>query len=64
MGIFFDITGAFDNVWWPSAFMEWKNIGVHTAIWKTIKNYFLDRTININTADGVVRKTTTKGCPQ
>jgi len=64
MGIFFDIAGAFDNVWWPSMLKELKHIGVHPAIWKTIKSYFQGRTIQVNTADGVVLKNPTKGCPQ
>jgi len=64
MGVFLDIAGAFDNVWWPSVLRELKNIPDHPNVWKTIKDYFQNRTIEIDTADGVVSKAPTKGCPQ
>jgi len=55
--------GTFDNLWWPSLLRKLKNIKIHSKHWKIIKKYFNNRLIKVDTADGVVAKMSTKGCP-
>jgi len=64
MGIFFDITGAFDNLWWPALLQELKLLNLHPRLWDTINNYFINRRVEAGTADGIVGKVPTRGCPQ
>jgi len=62
--IFFDIMGFFYNLCWPSLLVELKKLNIHKQLWKVIENYFKDRVIEVETADGVVAKTPTRGCSQ
>ena len=64
MGIFFDIKGAFDNLWWPALMEELKKLNIHIKLWQLIKNYFVNRIIEADMADGTIKKTPTRGCPQ
>jgi len=36
IGIFFDIMGAFDNLWWPSLLRVLKKIELHSKLWKVV----------------------------
>lgn len=62
--IFIDISGAFDNLWWPSlinALMD-KNIP-HNLI-ALIKNYLTNRKLDFSTGGLSASKILSKGCPQ
>jgi len=39
--IFFDLAGAFDNLWWPALMTEIKNLKIHTKIGKLLKTIFV-----------------------
>jgi len=41
-----------------------KKLNIHPHHWKLIKNYFNNRKIEANDADGVATKIPTRGCPQ
>ncbi|EFA12187.2 Putative 115 kDa protein in type-1 retrotransposable element R1DM-like Protein [Tribolium castaneum] len=62
--IFFDIKGAFDNLWWPSLIKTLRNRGVTSKLTAMIKSYLTDRVVEFTQGDVSVRKFCTKGCPQ
>lgn len=64
LGISIDISGAFDNLWWPSLMERLQDIKCPPALYHLIKNYCKEREVFLNCPIGEVRKTTTKGCPQ
>lgn len=64
MGIFIDISGAFDNAWWPYILWRLRESGCPSDVYNLIQSYLAGRTASL-TWDGVTaRKTLTKGCPQ
>lgn len=64
LGIFLDVAGAFDNVWWPGVLQELKNRDCPKNLYTLIQNYFVSRCVIIQENDQIVRKRVTKGCPQ
>ncbi|EFA13162.1 Putative 115 kDa protein in type-1 retrotransposable element R1DM-like Protein [Tribolium castaneum] len=62
--IFFDIKGAFDNLWWPSLIKALRRRGATPKLTAMIKSYLTDRVVQFTQGDFTVRKTCTKGCPQ
>jgi hypothetical protein len=64
VGIFIDIKGAFDTVWWPAVIQELKVLQVPNNLIRIIKSYFKERTVYYRTNTVTVEKVTTKGCPQ
>ncbi|KAG8230189.1 hypothetical protein J437_LFUL006121, partial [Ladona fulva] len=64
LGLFTDIQGAFDNVWWPNVLHSLKEMNCAKNIYKTIQNYLEHRTCNFKISSKAYRKKLTKGCPQ
>lgn len=64
LGIFLDVAGAFDNVWWPSVLNELKSRGCEKNLYTLIQDYFKSRTVFIQENEQIVKKIVTKGCPQ
>lgn len=64
VGMLFDISGAFDNVWWPSILSNLKDRGCPKNIYGLIKSYLSNRRAKISGVSEEVEKTVTKGCPQ
>ncbi|KYB24785.1 hypothetical protein TcasGA2_TC031590 [Tribolium castaneum] len=62
--IFFDIKGAFDNLWWPSLIKTLRNRGASSKLTAMIKSYLTDRVVQFTQGDVTVRKLCSKGCPQ
>lgn len=62
--IFFDIKGAFDNVWWPSVLRELKNLGCSRKMYKIIQSYLSNRKVIKEERRVRIEKRTNKGCPQ
>lgn len=64
VGVFLDISGAFDNAWWPLVLFNLKMAGCPRMLYNIICSYLSDRTAILN-INGVERsKKLTKGCPQ
>jgi hypothetical protein len=59
-----DISGAFDNIWWPSVMHELRRRGCPDNIYKLTRSYFTERTVQIVGKKEVIAKPVTKGCPQ
>jgi hypothetical protein len=62
--IFIDISGAFDNVWWPAVIRSLRQKGVPGYLLATLKSYLTDRTVTYRDGSVEVSKACTKGCPQ
>lgn len=64
MALSFDISGAFDNVWWPSVKKCLRDRGCPSNLYGLMVDYFAKRVVKIVSKHGVVEKEVTKGCPQ
>lgn len=64
MGIFFDIKGAFDNLWWESVLRRLRKANCPQLLYNLMRSYFTERTVTVTTSTGKVQKEVTKGCPQ
>ncbi|CAK1591435.1 unnamed protein product [Parnassius mnemosyne] len=62
--IFLDISGAFDNAWWPMMMVKAKRGGCPPNIYKMLVDYFTSRRVGLYIGDRVEWKTSTMGCPQ
>ena len=40
LGVFLDVSGAFDNLWWPSIMRELKQMSCPATLFSLIYNYF------------------------
>lgn len=64
LGVFVDIRGAFDNVWWPAVLQELLRRGVSPGLYRILADYFANRWVEYREGGMVARKELTKGCPQ
>lgn len=64
IALLFDISGAFDNVWWPSILYNLKTRDCPRNLYKLIQSYLSERSVCISDNNLAVRKIATKGCPQ
>ena len=64
IGIFADIKGAFDRVWWPGALGKLLDIHCPGNLYKLLQNYFSDRKVIITEQHSIVTRIQNRGCPQ
>jgi len=64
IALLFDISGAFDNVWWPLVLDSLKKRDCQRNIFKVLRSYFEDREVKIMLSSAEVSKRVTRGCPQ
>ena len=64
LAIFFDIRGAFDNVWWPYIFRGLKDRTCPKNLYVLILDCFRSRSASIVEKHASVRRNLNKGCPQ
>lgn len=64
LGIFLDISGAFDNAWWPIILLKLKARGCYSNIYSIIVSYFANGTTKLQLGHYSSEKQLTKGCPQ
>lgn len=62
--ILLDISGAFDNAWWPMVLTKAKRGGIPPNIYRMLVSYFSERRVGLFVGDRVVWKRATMGCPQ
>ncbi|GBP52924.1 Putative 115 kDa protein in type-1 retrotransposable element R1DM [Eumeta japonica] len=62
--IFLDISGAFDNAWWPMVLTKVKRGGFPPNLYRLLTDYFTDRRVGFLVGAEVVWKRSTMGCPQ
>lgn len=63
VALLFDISGAFDNVWWPLVLDSLKSRDCPRNIYKVMQSYFDSRTVKISIGNTEVSKQATRGCP-
>lgn len=63
IGLLFDISGAFDNVWWPSILGSLKDRNCPKNLYSLIRSYLSERRAILGTTQ-TIEKEVTKGCPQ
>ena len=59
-----DITGAFDNCWWPQILKQLKDKKCPKNLFNIINNYLNQRTAIVKAGETIIYKNLTKGCPQ
>lgn len=64
LGVFLDIQGAFDNVWWPCVLAELVGRDCPPGYFAMVSSYLSSREVKMTDRGLVVRKSVTKGCPQ
>lgn len=64
LGIFLDISGAFDNAWWPMLLLKLKMRGCYRNIYSMLCSYFYNGTTMLSLGHHSVSKSLTQGCPQ
>lgn len=64
LGIFLDISGAFDNAWWPILLLKLKIRGCPRNIYSLIYSYFSFGSAKLKLGHYAVSKALTMGCPQ
>lgn len=64
VALLFDISGAFDNVWWPLVLDSLKQRSCPRNVFEVLQSYFDDRKVTISYGSVQVSKRATRGCPQ
>lgn len=64
LGVFLDISGAFDNAWWPAILHHMKRLGATSRICELTRNYLGGRYASITVPAGRNEIRLSKGCPQ
>jgi len=64
IALLFNISGAFDNVWWPLVLDSLKKRDCPRNIFKVLRSYFENREVKIMLISAEVSKRVTRGCPQ
>lgn len=62
--VLLDISGAFDNAWWPMVLVKMKQGGCPPNIYRIIVSYFNNRRVGLFMGNQVEWKRSTMGCPQ
>lgn len=62
--IFFDIAGAFDNLWWPAILKRVTKTCCSSQLFNVLKEYFSNRQMILTSRHDKITKKMTKGCPQ
>lgn len=62
--VLLDISGAFDNAWWPMVLTKAKQGGCPPNIYRILVSYFTERRVGLFMGDQAVWKRSTMGCPQ
>lgn len=64
VALLFDISGAFDNVWWPLVLDSLRDRNCPKNVFEVLRSYFGDRRVSIIENSLKVSKWATRGCPQ
>lgn len=59
-----DITGAFNNAWWPKILQQLKEKNCPKNAYKLAQSYFYDREVQLTVSNSTVSRKMSKGCPQ
>lgn len=62
--IFLDISGAFDNAWWPMILLKVRQSGPPRNLYQILVSYFTNRRVTFTVGNRSAYKNCTMGCPQ
>ena len=62
--VLLDISGAFDNAWWPMILSKLKCLNCPPNVYYMLVDYFRDRKVGLFVGDQALWKRSTMGCPQ
>jgi len=62
--LFVDISGAFDNLWWPALLVRLEEQRIPRHLYDILKDYLSQRSVEVQTPLGTYKKPVTRGCPQ
>ena len=64
IGIFIDIAGAFDNLWWPFLFSCLQEMDCPRSLYLSLLDYRKGREVRIPDWEMDIKRSISKGCPQ
>ena len=64
LAIMVDISGAFDNLWWPALWTRLSELKVPNQLICLLKDYCENRWASVSTPTEKIQKPLSKGCPQ
>lgn len=64
LGIFLDISNAFNNLWWPAVIRALRKMNCSKQILGIIQDYLSKRIVIFRTESGSVERRVNEGCPQ
>lgn len=64
LGVFLDISGAFDNAWWPAVLHQMKELGAEERVIRITRDYLVGRSAILAVPIVEVSRPLSKGCPQ
>jgi alkylated DNA nucleotide flippase Atl1 len=64
IALLFDISEAFDNVWWPLILDSLKNRNCPKNVFEVLRSYFSDQRVQLDIGHSRISKQATRGCPQ
>lgn len=59
-----DISGAFDNIWWPAIFASLREANISKKIYQLKESYLSQRKVFIEEGGAQVEREVNRGCPQ
>jgi len=62
--LFVDMSGAFDNLWWPALLTRLGEQRIPQYLYNIIKDYLTQRRVSVSGPEGIYWKDVTQGCPQ
>lgn len=62
--VFLDISGAFNNLWWPALLETLHHLQIPHNLFSLFRSYFLDRAIEYSSSGVTLSRILSKGCPQ
>ena len=64
VGILLDISGAFDNAWWPYILQSLRDRGCPRNLYRVLSNYLSDRKAELRCHGIRITRSLDRGCPQ
>lgn len=63
-GLFLDIEGAFNNLWWPAILQKCRRLNVSKQIYNVLEDYLCNRSVELEVFGVKITREVDRGCPQ
>lgn len=64
VGLFLDIEGAFNNLWWSAILAKMRSLGVSKDVYRSMESYLSEREVQIFMGGSTISRVVDRGCPQ